>query len=104
MGNRKARVERPCGVDPATALDGGARSNVVVDGNGDVGSENTNGHAGVGRFGFLVGEIAVPDDFDSMGAQEIAADFGLDDRHRPSLDRPTADPSGLTVRPSRRPR
>ena len=28
------------------------------------------------RLGFLVGEIAVPDDFDSMGEAEIAALFG----------------------------
>lgn len=28
------------------------------------------------RFGFLAGEIAVPDDFDKMGASEIAALFG----------------------------
>jgi prevent-host-death family protein len=28
------------------------------------------------RLGFLTGEIAVPDDFDDMGAEEIAALFG----------------------------
>ena len=28
------------------------------------------------RLGFLVGEIAVPDDFDRMGEAEIAALFG----------------------------
>jgi prevent-host-death family protein len=28
------------------------------------------------RIGFLEGEISVPDDFDSMGATEIAALFG----------------------------
>jgi len=28
------------------------------------------------RLGFLAGEIAVPDDFDSMGESEIAALFG----------------------------
>ena len=28
------------------------------------------------RIGFLVGEIAVPDDFDRMGEAEIAALFG----------------------------
>lgn len=28
------------------------------------------------RLGFLAGEIAVPDDFDSMGAAEIATLFG----------------------------
>jgi prevent-host-death family protein len=28
------------------------------------------------RIGFLEGEISVPDDFDSMGAAEIAALFG----------------------------
>jgi prevent-host-death family protein len=30
------------------------------------------------RIGFLEGEISVPDDFDSMGAAEIAALFGAD--------------------------
>jgi antitoxin (DNA-binding transcriptional repressor) of toxin-antitoxin stability system len=30
------------------------------------------------RFGFLAGEIAVPDDFDRMGEKEIAAMFGAD--------------------------
>lgn len=30
------------------------------------------------RIGFLEGEISVPDDFDSMGATEIAALFGTD--------------------------
>ena len=29
------------------------------------------------RLGFLRGEIAVPDDFDTMGAAEIEALFGL---------------------------
>ena len=29
------------------------------------------------RLGFLVGEIAVPDDFNRMGEQEIAALFGI---------------------------
>jgi prevent-host-death family protein len=29
------------------------------------------------RLGFLKGEIAVPDDFDTMGAAEIEALFGL---------------------------
>lgn len=29
------------------------------------------------RLGFLVGEIVVPDDFDRMGAREIAALFGV---------------------------
>jgi prevent-host-death family protein len=29
------------------------------------------------RLGFLAGEIAVPDDFDHMGEQEIAALFGV---------------------------
>ena len=29
------------------------------------------------RLGFLAGEIAVPEDFDRMGEQEIAALFGL---------------------------
>ena len=29
------------------------------------------------RLGFLAGEIAVPDDFDHMGGQEIAALFGV---------------------------
>jgi antitoxin (DNA-binding transcriptional repressor) of toxin-antitoxin stability system len=28
------------------------------------------------RLGFLAGEIAVPDDFDRMGAAEVAALFG----------------------------
>ena len=28
------------------------------------------------RVGFLVGELAVPDDFDRMGEKEIAAMFG----------------------------
>mgnify|MGYP003344023247 FL=1 len=28
-----------------------------------------------GRLGFMAGEIAVPDDFDQMGAQEIDALF-----------------------------
>ena len=30
------------------------------------------------RIGFLEGEISVPDDFDSVGAAEIAALFGTD--------------------------
>lgn len=30
------------------------------------------------RLGFLAGEIEVPDDFDTMGEQELAALFGLD--------------------------
>lgn len=30
------------------------------------------------RLGFLAGEISVPDDFDRMGAAEIAALFGVD--------------------------
>jgi prevent-host-death family protein len=30
------------------------------------------------RIGFLEGEISVPDDFDSMGAEEIVALFGAD--------------------------
>lgn len=30
------------------------------------------------RLGFLVGEIEVPDDFDQMGASEIAALLGAD--------------------------
>lgn len=30
------------------------------------------------RLGFLTGEIEVPDDFDTMGATEIAALFGDD--------------------------
>ena len=30
------------------------------------------------RLGFLAGEIAVPDDFDTMGEAEIAALFGSD--------------------------
>lgn len=29
------------------------------------------------RIGFLEGEILVPDDFDTMGADEIAALFGM---------------------------
>lgn len=29
-----------------------------------------------GRMGFLAGRIAVPDDFDRMGSDEIAAMFG----------------------------
>lgn len=29
------------------------------------------------RLGFLAGEIAVPDDFDRMGASEIEALFGI---------------------------
>ena len=29
------------------------------------------------RLGFLAGEIAIPDDFDRMGEQEIAALFGV---------------------------
>jgi prevent-host-death family protein len=34
--------------------------------------------ANMRRFGFLAGRIAVPDDFDQMGAAEIAEMFGLD--------------------------
>jgi prevent-host-death family protein len=34
------------------------------------------------RLGFLEGEIAVPDDFDRMGAAEIAALFGGDTPRR----------------------
>ncbi len=30
------------------------------------------------RLGFMAGEIAVPDDFDRMGAEEIARLFGAD--------------------------
>lgn len=30
------------------------------------------------RLGFMVGEIAVPDDFDRMGENEIAAPFGVE--------------------------
>ena len=30
------------------------------------------------RLGFLVGEIAVPNDFDRMAAAEIEATFGID--------------------------
>ncbi len=30
------------------------------------------------RLGFMVGEIAVPDDFDRMGENEIAALFGVE--------------------------
>jgi prevent-host-death family protein len=30
------------------------------------------------RFGFLAGQIEVPDDFDRMGAEEIATMFGID--------------------------
>ena len=30
------------------------------------------------RLGFMKGEIAVPDDFDTMGQDEIAEMFGLD--------------------------
>jgi prevent-host-death family protein len=30
------------------------------------------------RFGFLAGQISVPDDFDRMGDDEIAAAFGID--------------------------
>jgi prevent-host-death family protein len=30
------------------------------------------------RIGFLVGEIAVPEDFDQMGREEIAHLFGVD--------------------------
>ena len=33
--------------------------------------------APAGRLGFLKGEISVPDDFDTMGADEIAKMFGL---------------------------
>lgn len=31
---------------------------------------------GVNRLGFMAGEIATPDDFDSLGAQEIITLFG----------------------------
>lgn len=31
------------------------------------------------RFGFLAGEIEVPDDFDTMGQQEIEQLFGVQD-------------------------
>ncbi|HEY2482173.1 MAG TPA: type II toxin-antitoxin system prevent-host-death family antitoxin [Caulobacteraceae bacterium] len=34
--------------------------------------------ANMRRFGFLAGRIAFPDDFDQMGAAEIAEMFGLD--------------------------
>ena len=34
----------------------------------------------VRRLGFLAGQIAVPDDFDRMGAADIAALFGGDTR------------------------
>ncbi len=34
--------------------------------------------AGRRRLGFLAGEIAVPDDFNSMGQHEIELRFGLD--------------------------
>ncbi|CAN5911669.1 type II toxin-antitoxin system prevent-host-death family antitoxin [soil metagenome] len=30
------------------------------------------------RLGFLAGEIAVPDDFDRMGEDEVARQFGID--------------------------
>ena len=30
------------------------------------------------RLGFLAGEIKVPDDFDTMGAESIAALFGIE--------------------------
>ena len=33
--------------------------------------------AGVRRLGFLVGEIATPDDFDRMGQDEIERQFGI---------------------------
>jgi prevent-host-death family protein len=32
----------------------------------------------VRRLGFLAGQIAVPEDFDTMGAAEIAQMFGVD--------------------------
>jgi prevent-host-death family protein len=31
------------------------------------------------RIGFLAGELAVPEDFDRMGAAEVAALFGVDE-------------------------
>lgn len=31
------------------------------------------------RLGFLAGEIAVPDDFDRMGQDEVERQFGIDD-------------------------
>jgi prevent-host-death family protein len=34
--------------------------------------------AGPRRLGFLAGEIAVPDDFDRMGQDEIERQFGID--------------------------
>jgi prevent-host-death family protein len=34
--------------------------------------------AAMQRIGFLTGEISVPDDFDEMGAEAIAALFGTD--------------------------
>jgi prevent-host-death family protein len=34
--------------------------------------------ANMRRFGFLAGQIAVPEDFDQMNAAEIADVFGLD--------------------------
>ena len=33
----------------------------------------------VKRLGFLTGQVAVPDDFDRMGEEEILSQFGLDD-------------------------
>ena len=33
---------------------------------------------GVRRLGFMAGQITVPDDFDSMGRQEIERLFGVD--------------------------
>lgn len=33
---------------------------------------------GSSRIGFMDGQFSVPDDFDSMGEQEIATLFGLD--------------------------
>jgi len=34
--------------------------------------------SGSSRIGFMDGQFSVPDDFDSMGEQEIATLFGLD--------------------------
>jgi prevent-host-death family protein len=35
------------------------------------------------RIGFLAGQIAVPEDFDQMGAEEISRLFGTDDASTP---------------------
>jgi hypothetical protein len=35
--------------------------------------------AQIRRLGFLAGQLAVPDDFDRMGQEEILAQFGLDE-------------------------